>query len=187
MVSLKGFLELSMTANESSKRILLFMFLAGIAWTLYGCNKAIASPSPLNFPNQRTQMPSIILPTSTTVNSLPTVATTKPPISWQVVANWPGINNIRAILSTSDGYIWTGGPDALTKWNPETGETVAFVFDPNLPEYGSKVVDLVETSDKSIWVATFGYGLSRFRDEKWEVYTKENAITNNDSPARSSG
>jgi len=70
-------------------------------------------------------------------------------------------NRCRAIVQTSDGFIWIGTQDGLARFNG----TVFQVYDKdNTPELNhSDITTLFETKDSTLWIGTFN-GLTQLKN-----------------------
>jgi ligand-binding sensor domain-containing protein/two-component sensor histidine kinase len=86
------------------------------------------------------------------------------------------LNVIFAIQQTSSGYLWLATEDGLVRF-----DGVRFrVFDKsNTKEMTTQIISaLFEDSKKNLWIGTYGGGLLRFKDDKFEAFTSEKALMN---------
>lgn len=86
------------------------------------------------------------------------------------------LNVIFSIQQTSSGYLWLATEEGLVRF-----DGVRFrVFDKsNTKEMTTQIVSaLFEDSKKNLWIGTYGGGLLRFKDDKFEAFTSEKALMN---------
>ncbi|OGU37651.1 MAG: hypothetical protein A2315_02060 [Ignavibacteria bacterium RIFOXYB2_FULL_35_12] len=78
------------------------------------------------------------------------------------IANGLSNNSINAILQTRDGFIWIATKDGLNRFDGQ--KFFVFKHDPSLknsiPE--NYVMSLLESSDETFWVGTWGGGLCKY-------------------------
>jgi len=84
-------------------------------------------------------------------------------------------NSVKAILQTHDGYIWIGTKGGLARF-----DGVHFtVFDDRdqtkLRE--NEIWSLAEGDDHSLWIATYGGGVSVLKDGKFTIYTHKEGLS----------
>jgi len=101
---------------------------------------------------------------------------------WYRVGSWlqpQGLpqNTIHVIVQTRDGYLWLGTNAGLSRFDGVNFTTFDNRDRNKLRD--NEVRRLVEGDDGSLWIATFGGGLSRYRDGKFTVYTTENGLVHN--------
>jgi diguanylate cyclase (GGDEF)-like protein len=80
-------------------------------------------------------------------------------------------NTIDAILQTRDGYLWMGTEEGLVRF-----DGVRFVVSDrqNAPALRSSFVSsLYEAADGTLWIGTYGGGLSRLRNGRIEAFHPE--------------
>ena len=99
--------------------------------------------------------------------------------NWTITEYWKQANQIRSIVVDASGDLWTGGPGGVVHWDLSTNKPTIYVLERK--KYGDEnnVMGLVQTSDKHIWVGTYGNGLSRFDGYGWQTYTTEDGLPSN--------
>ena len=122
------------------------------------------------------------IPSSTaTVIASPTPDFTATPVDtrpvWEIKANWTPANQIRALLIDQNGDLWTGGPAGVVHWDLKTNTPTVYAIRGN-PE-NTNVFGLSQTQDGSIWVGTYGNGLSKFDGKSWQTFTKKDGLPGN--------
>jgi ligand-binding sensor domain-containing protein/signal transduction histidine kinase len=86
--------------------------------------------------------------------------------SWQREQGLPQ-NSVRALLQTRDGYIWVGSEDGLARF-----DGMRFVpFDVREGWRSAPVSVLFEDSRGTLWIGTFGGGLTCLRDGHFSAFT----------------
>ncbi len=88
-------------------------------------------------------------------------------------------NSVYAILQTSDGYIWVGTKQGLARFDGVHFTT----FDGHQQLRESEVQALLEGDDSSLWIATFGGGVSRYKDGQFTTYTTKEGLAGDYSVA----
>lgn len=84
---------------------------------------------------------------------------------------------IKSILQTRDGYIWLGTKGGLARF-----DGVRFTsFDDLKPNQlkDSEAWALAEDRDSTLWIGTYGGGLTALRHGKFTTYTTEEGLANN--------
>ena len=85
-------------------------------------------------------------------------------------------DRVHSILQTRDGYIWVGTQAGLARF-----DGVRFVvFDRRTaPELRSPaILSLAEAPDGSLWMGTYGGGLTRLRDGRFTTFTTRDGLPN---------
>ena len=81
------------------------------------------------------------------------------------------------MLFDPQGGLWTGGPDGLTCWDPQTGRHTSYAYGAAKGGYPTWVETSVKLPDGSLWFGTFGKGiLRRASDGVWTNYTIEEGL-----------
>src|SRR5690625_1826903 len=81
---------------------------------------------------------------------------------------------VRALMQGSSGYLWLATEEGLTRFD---GRRFADFDTRTVAESHSRwMVDLVETSDGSIWTSSRNGGVTRLRDGKLTRYTTEDGL-----------
>jgi len=91
---------------------------------------------------------------------------------WEQV---PGITDVRDIMEDRDGVLWVGGLQGL--WRVRDGKADLYNHEQGLAN--DAVYDVVSDSSGSLWVATYGGGLNRFRDGHFKAITSKEGLPNN--------
>jgi len=82
-------------------------------------------------------------------------------------------HSVRAVLQTSDGYLWVGTSGGLTRFN-------GFKFQAfGLGTEGLKsnrIVSLYETKDQTLWIITEDGGLSQFKQERFKTLSRQDGL-----------
>ncbi len=120
--------------------------------------------------------------TAAPTDALPAAAAPPAASGWQPVAAWrqhDGLlqDTLYAILRTRDGYLWLGTRSGLSRFNG-----IAFTnFDDRDPAVlqENEIQALAEASDGSVWAATYGGGVSRFKDGHFTVFTAKDGLCSN--------
>ena len=92
---------------------------------------------------------------------------------WQQGEGLPN-NSLRAILQTSDGYLWVGTKGGLAKFNGTSFRVYSARTPGQLLE--SEVRALVEGEDGSLYIGTMGGGLSIHKDDKFTTLGKKDGL-----------
>ena len=82
-----------------------------------------------------------------------------------------------AILQTRDGYLWLGTKGGLSRFDGVRFTTFDDRINTQLRE--SEVRVLAEGVDGSLWIGTYGGGVSQLKDGKFTVYTTADGLINN--------
>lgn len=101
---------------------------------------------------------------------------------WNVLGVWQqpqGLpqNTIFTAFQSSDGYLWVGTRAGLSRFDGVRFTT----FDNRDPSQirENEVWSLTEGHDSSLWIATYGGGVSRLKDGRFTVYTTRDGLINN--------
>jgi ligand-binding sensor domain-containing protein/signal transduction histidine kinase len=91
--------------------------------------------------------------------------------SWQREQGLPE-NSVRAMAQTSDGYLWIGNDDGVTRF-----DGVRFVSF-GLPEglRSGPVQTLLAARSGALWIGSAGSGLTRWQDGKFTTYTMRDGL-----------
>ncbi len=85
-------------------------------------------------------------------------------------------NSIQAILQDKDGYIWFGTQAGLVRFDGVSFTTFSSL---NTPEFThDDIQDLAQTSDGTLWVATYGGGLVRYYNHEFSRLDVPGALDN---------
>jgi ligand-binding sensor domain-containing protein/signal transduction histidine kinase len=87
----------------------------------------------------------------------------------------PGISDVRAISEDKDGGLWLGGLAGLRYMR---GSKVV-TYDRKDGLSSNSVYDIHQDSTKTLWVATYGGGLNRFRDGRFKAITTQDGLPDN--------
>jgi signal transduction histidine kinase/ligand-binding sensor domain-containing protein len=87
----------------------------------------------------------------------------------------PGISDVRAIAEDRDGGLWLGGLAGLTYMHG--GKMVTYDRKQGLSS--NSVYDIHQDSTGTLWVATYGGGLNRFRDGRFKAITTQDGLPDN--------
>ncbi len=87
----------------------------------------------------------------------------------------PGISDVRAIVKDRDGGLWLGGLEGLRYMRG--GKVVTYDRKQGLSS--NSVYDIHQDSTGTLWVATYGGGLNRFRDGRFKAITTEDGLPDN--------
>jgi PAS domain S-box-containing protein len=95
-------------------------------------------------------------------------------VSWPSVQVWrqpQGLpqNSVFCLLQTSDGYLWMGTRAGVSRFDGVRFTTFDDRDRTQLRE--NEVWSLAEGKDGSVWIATYGGGVSRFKDGAFTIYT----------------
>jgi signal transduction histidine kinase/ligand-binding sensor domain-containing protein/CheY-like chemotaxis protein len=94
---------------------------------------------------------------------------------WRDAENFPG-STVKAILQTRDSYIWLGLRNGLVRFDGVRFVTLGDTYK-ELNEV--EVTDIIEASDRSLWIATYGAGLMRLKDGALTTYTSTDGLIDN--------
>jgi len=82
-------------------------------------------------------------------------------------------SRIRAVLQTHDGYIWLGTDNGVVRFNGSA-------FTSFTVETGSlrdnEVWALREDDDHALWIGTYGGGVTRYKDGRFQTFTRANGL-----------
>jgi len=87
----------------------------------------------------------------------------------------PGISDVRAIVEDRDGGLWLGGLAGLRYLR---GSEVV-TYDKKQGLSSNSVYDIHQDSTGTLWVATYGGGLNRFRDGRFKAITTQDGLPDN--------
>jgi ligand-binding sensor domain-containing protein len=76
---------------------------------------------------------------------------------------------VRSLFPASDGSMWVGLQGGLSRMKPD-GTWEHFAVDNPFTSNFTDVYDMAEDANGVLWVATYGDGVYRFADEKWERF-----------------
>ena len=82
-------------------------------------------------------------------------------------------SRVRAIVQTSDGYIWLGTDGGLVRFNGES--FTAFTTQTGALK-DNEVWALQEDDDGGLWIGTYGGGLTLFKDGQFETFTTADGL-----------
>ena len=86
----------------------------------------------------------------------------------------PGISDVNQIVEDRDGGLWVGGVKELVYIRGD--KTVRYDQNKGLPE---RSVDLHQDSTGTLWIASYGGGLTRLRDGRLKTITTKDGMPNN--------
>jgi len=84
----------------------------------------------------------------------------------------PGISDVRAIVEDRDGGLWLGGLAGLSHMR---GRKIV-TYDKKQGLSSNSVYDLRLDSTGSLWVATYGGGVNRYRDGRFKAITAQDGL-----------
>jgi signal transduction histidine kinase/ligand-binding sensor domain-containing protein len=87
----------------------------------------------------------------------------------------PGISDVRAIAEDRDGGLWLGGLAGLRYMR---GSEIV-MYDRKQGLSSNSVYDIHQDSTGTLWVATYGGGLNRFRDGRVKAITTQDGLPDN--------
>ena len=87
----------------------------------------------------------------------------------------PGISDVRAISEDRDGGLWLGGLAGLRYMR---GSKIV-TYDRKQGLSSNSVYDIHQDSTGTLWVATYGGGLNRFRDGRFRAITTQDGLPDN--------
>ena len=83
-------------------------------------------------------------------------------------------NSIRAIAQTTDGYLWLATQAGLVRFDGVRFTVFSTANTPALTN--SNVMALLAAQDGSLWIGTYGGGLTRFKDGTFTTYTTADGL-----------
>lgn len=83
-------------------------------------------------------------------------------------------NEIRVMLITQNGDLWTGGPGGVVRWDVQTGGYTVFTKRDGLA--GNNITAIAQTLDGAVWFGTKGAGISRFDGTHWQTFSTRNGL-----------
>lgn len=86
----------------------------------------------------------------------------------------PGISDVNQIIEDRDGGLWVGGVKKLIYMRG--AKTVAYDEKQGLPDHS---VDIHQEPTGTLWVASYGGGLTRLRDGRLKTITTKGGLPNN--------
>ncbi len=87
----------------------------------------------------------------------------------------PGISDVRAIAEDRDGGLWLGGLEGLRYMR---GNEIV-TYDRNQGLSSNSVYDIHQDSTGTLWIATYGGGVNRFRDGRFKAITTQDGLPDN--------
>ena len=89
--------------------------------------------------------------------------------------DWGAANQIRAMLIDQNGNLWAGGPNSIVRWDTDTGQHTAYVFENVERFFGVETIS--QTTDQAVWFGTFGNGIYRIdRHGNWRLFTTADGL-----------
>jgi PAS domain S-box-containing protein len=85
-----------------------------------------------------------------------------------------GISDVNQILEDPDGGLWMAGIEKL--FYMRGGKVRVYDQKQGLPEHS---VDIMRDSDGTLWIASYGGGLARFRNGRFKAITTDAGLPNN--------
>jgi signal transduction histidine kinase/ligand-binding sensor domain-containing protein/ActR/RegA family two-component response regulator len=83
-------------------------------------------------------------------------------------------NSIKSIAQTADGYLWLATQAGLVRFD---GVRFTVFTTANAPALtNSNVMTLLAAQDGSLWIGTYGGGLTRLKDGKFTTYTTRDGL-----------
>ena len=86
----------------------------------------------------------------------------------------PGISGVQQIIGGRDGGFWVVAIEGL--FYVRGGKAVPYDQNQSLPGH---IVDIYQDSTGTLWLATYGGGLFRFRDGRLKAITTKDGLPNN--------
>jgi signal transduction histidine kinase/ligand-binding sensor domain-containing protein len=86
----------------------------------------------------------------------------------------PGIADVDRIVENRDGGLWVGGVEGL--FYLRGGKIVRYDQRQGLPDH---IVDIHQDSTGTLWAASYGGGLARFRNGRFRAITTKGGLPNN--------
>ncbi|HWZ95510.1 MAG TPA: two-component regulator propeller domain-containing protein [Opitutaceae bacterium] len=96
--------------------------------------------------------------------------------TWRQAQGLPQ-NMVYAVVQTKDGYIWTGTRGGVSRFDGVNFDTFDDLKENQLKEL--EVWTLLADPDGSLWIGTFGGGVTRFKDGRFTTYTTADGLVNN--------
>src|SRR6266536_815526 len=94
--------------------------------------------------------------------------------TWTVDRGLPE-NSVFAIVQTRDGYLWLGTTQGLARFD---GLRFTVFDSANTPAIRhNQIQSLAEDSSGALWVGTYGGGLARLKDGRFEAYTTRDGLS----------
>lgn len=84
------------------------------------------------------------------------------------------INVIRCIFVDHAGTVWITSNDGVRLWRNDT--ITMFTKKEGLPE--EPIYEMIEDSENTLWMGSYGGGLVRYRDGKFTRYTQQHGLIN---------
>jgi signal transduction histidine kinase/ligand-binding sensor domain-containing protein/DNA-binding response OmpR family regulator len=85
---------------------------------------------------------------------------------------------VQAITQTPDGYMWFGTQEGIARFNGAKFKTFDQNNTPGINHNNIRTL-LYDESDGSLWIGTYGGGLSRYQAGKFRAYTVEDGLPGN--------
>jgi ligand-binding sensor domain-containing protein len=163
--------------NQLSFKHLTARGLIALIFIITGCESVtqteiVSSPIPL-VPTQLATSTSSIVFTATAPSVTPEVLTS----TWTPIADSPLANRVRTLLFDQSGNLWAGGPSGLVHWDIRTEKPTTYAMGNNIEN--TNVVDLSQNPDTTIWIGTFGNGITKYDGTNWQSFTTENGLPGN--------
>lgn len=83
-------------------------------------------------------------------------------------------NSVRSLLVDNAGGVWVGSIEGLFRWH--NGRVTRYSQDDGLPP--DPIFDMIEDSERTIWLGSYGGGLVRIKDDKITRYTFAHGLPN---------
>jgi signal transduction histidine kinase/ligand-binding sensor domain-containing protein/DNA-binding response OmpR family regulator len=84
---------------------------------------------------------------------------------------------VQSIAQTGDGYMWFGTQDGLSRFNAEQFKTFDTDNTPGINHNDIRAL-LTDRRDGSLWIGTYGGGLSHYKDGHFQSFTLEDGLPN---------
>jgi len=121
------------------------------------------------------------IPKSPTPTEIIIIDDSKPERTFEIQSpNWTSFtyaNTIQKLLFDPEGYLWAVGDGGAVKWDLENG-----TYEKITSEYGlaeNHLTSLAMSQDGSLWFGTDASGVSRFDDQSWTLFNKDNGLADN--------
>ena len=89
-------------------------------------------------------------------------------------------NSIKSIAQTADGYLWLATQAGLVRFD---GVRFTVFTTANAPALtNSNVMTLLAAQDGSLWIGTYGGGLTRLKDGKFTTYAARDGLAHDTLP-----